>query len=70
MAKRAAKEKKPNWRFDLDGILATQRKAHNAHPYPSYDERVAKLKKLGAVIAANETAFQETISNLCFDLGY
>ena len=53
---------KKSWGFDLDAVLAAQRSAFNAHPYPSYTERVANLKKLGAAIESNEAAFQKAIS--------
>jgi coniferyl-aldehyde dehydrogenase len=46
----------------LSKVLEAQRAAFNAHPNPSYAERIANLKKLGAAIAAHEAEFQKAIS--------
>ncbi|NNC37657.1 MAG: aldehyde dehydrogenase family protein, partial [Hyphomonadaceae bacterium] len=47
---------------DLSKMLEKQRAKFNAHPYPSYSERVANLKKLGAAIETHEADFQKAIS--------
>lgn len=47
---------------DLSKMLEKQRAKFNAHPYPSYSERVANLKKLGAAIETHEEDFQKAIS--------
>lgn len=48
---------------DLYSVLEAQRAAFNIHPYPSYAERVANLKKLGTAIDAYEAEFQKAISD-------
>jgi len=64
MGKVDTKMKAPgkDWGFDLDEVMAAQRKAFNAHPNPPHAERVANLKKLGAAIEAHEADFQKAIS--------
>ncbi len=47
---------------NLQSVLDAQRAAFNAHPYPSWEERKANLKKLGDAIKAHEGDFQKTIS--------
>jgi coniferyl-aldehyde dehydrogenase len=51
-----------NWGFNLDAVLDNQRKAFNAHPNPSYQERVTNLKKLRTALMANDAGFQKAIS--------
>ncbi|MBE9476297.1 MAG: coniferyl aldehyde dehydrogenase, partial [Proteobacteria bacterium] len=47
---------------DLLKILNAQRAAFDGNPNPPWEARKANLKKLGQVIAANEAAFQDAIS--------
>ena len=46
----------------LKSILETQRTAFNAHPYPSWDERKAKIRALGDAVKKYESEFQKVIS--------
>jgi len=43
-------------------IFARQRAAYRAEPYPSYETRVANLKKLEAILVDNQEAIVEAIS--------
>lgn len=57
------KSTKKDWGFDLDDVLARQRRAFTAHPYPEWEERKANLEKLGALIEAHADDFKKAISD-------
>ena len=55
-------KKLADWGFDLGDILARQRRAFDARPYPEWAERKAKLQSLGALIEKHASAYKAAIS--------
>lgn len=51
-----------DWGFDLNNVLARQRAAFDAAPYPDWASRKAKLKTLGDLIQTHANDFKKVIS--------
>jgi len=43
-------------------VFEVQREAYSRHPFPSYDERLASLKKLDRLLVANKVAIADAVS--------